>query len=81
MRAIPVSHNRQLFITAKFWKTLEYVAMGSLRIGSTVLVVRRIRVRSIGGQERGCGAQALDLLFSRDQLNVTGIPSARIWKT
>jgi hypothetical protein len=70
MRAIPVGPNRQLFITAKLWKTLEYVHHGLTQGG----------VRAIGGQGRGNGLQALNLLFPRVQLNVTRITSAKIGK-
>jgi hypothetical protein len=42
MMAIPVGHNRQLFITAKFWKTMEYVFMGSLRIEFAASVVGNV---------------------------------------
>jgi hypothetical protein len=44
MRAIRVGPNRRLFITARFWKTLEYIDMGSLRIESIVLVVRDVEM-------------------------------------
>jgi hypothetical protein len=68
MMVIPISPNRQLFITAKLWKTLANVYHG----------FSEDEAHCIGTQGLAKGMQAFNLLFPRAQLNVTRISSAKI---